>query len=109
MATKNLYSAIPHVDRMRNPKYKHKYSFDTIKCDMPVDVQSVDPATKAVSRTTQYKSIDKSSLKQFKVSDFCLENVIAVGATDLQPSMLIRDNLSASDNIGQQLFNLENK
>ena len=108
MATNKIYTAIQHADRMRNPKYKHKYSVDTVLCDMPVDVEQVDKSTKRVLRTTVYKTPDKSTLKKFKVSDFCLENIIAVGATDLQPSMLIRDNLSASDNIDAQLSNLEN-
>lgn len=109
MATKQTYTAISHTDRMRNPKYKHKYSVDSVLCAMPVDVEQVDKSTNRVVRTTVYKTPDKSALKKFKLSDFCLENIIAVGATDLQPSMLIRDNLSASDNIDAQLSNLENK
>ena len=108
MATNKLFTAISHCDRMKNPKYKHKYSVDTVLCDMPVDVEQVDKSSNRVVRTTVYKTPDKSALKSFKVSDFCLENIIAVGATDLQPSMLIRDNLSASDNIDAQLSNLEN-
>lgn len=108
MATKK-FLAISHVDRMRNPNYKHKYSVDTVLCTLPVDVEDVDKSTNRVVRRTIYKSPDKSALKQFKVSDFCMENIIAVGATDLQPSMLMRDNLSASDNIDAQLFNIENK
>ena len=108
MATNKSFTAIPYADRMKNPKYKHKYSVDTVLCDMPFDVEEVDKSTNRVVRTTVYKTPDKSALKSFKVSDFCLENIISVGATDLKPSMLMRDNLSASDNIDAQLLNLEN-
>lgn len=108
MATKSKFTAIPYTDRMKNHRYKHFYDVHSVPCDMPVDIQEVNQSDNRVLRKTEYRSVDKSVLSNFKVSDFCLENIIAVGATELNPSYLMRDGLSASDNIESQLNNLEN-
>lgn len=102
MASDKKIIALSHTDRLKNDKYRHKFKLDTkMPCHMPVEIQEV--VDNRVVTHTEYREVDTHANDKFKVTDFALENLIAVGATDLNPTSLIRDSLSASDNLISQL------
>lgn len=60
----------------------------SLQCCRKTIVQELDEGTQTLISVIKYKTIDRrEEMKPYKVSDFAISNLIAIGA-DLQPSVL---------------------
>ena len=107
MASKQ-FTAVSYEDRLRNEAHRMCIKkLEKLPCFLPVETQQTDG--ERVIYKTEYREVDLHALDKYKVTDFCLENLIAVGSTELNPMSLMRDPLSANDNIVNQMSNLKPK
>ena len=102
----NKFIAVSYEDRLHNEKHRMKIKkLDKLPCDLPVEIQQTDG--ERVIHKTEFHEFNPHAFEHFKVSDFCLENLIAVGSTELNPMSLMRDPLSANDNLVNQMSNIK--
>lgn len=98
------YKAISHVDRMHNPQHSVQcdiYLVDTFTYQNVEDVR-YGIVTKKLKKV---KSSVSDSLKKFRASDFCLQNLLSIGAP-LNPVHLNLDQHTAMSVAEEQLSNI---
>lgn len=103
---------ISHYERLHNPAYIHKCNYKVEKHVIHQRVQELDEQTQRVKTTVKYATREDDDLKQYKVSDFYLENLQLSGAIDnLKNLTLQRDSFSQSahlTNVANQIVNSSN-
>ena len=95
--------AIPHFARINSEEYRYKCAgnFDSYNNKRFVSSKVMDEKTGRVVSKSEFKNIDSyEELKMYKVSDFALENLTAVGA-DLRPTSIASSAFNVIDSIPQ--------
>ena len=101
--------AIPHVEAV----YDNSRRFKTCSCEhRDVNIlhstNVVDDETGRIKRLDKYVKLDtKENVKNLRVADFSLDNLIAVGA-DLKETSLSMGTLGHLDNAEKQLSKMSN-
>ena len=84
-------------ERMNNPSYIHKTTYKVKDHVINVTTQEIDETTHRVKHVSKYVTRENDDLKQYKVSDFYLDNLQLAGAVDnLKTLSLSRDSFSAA-------------
>lgn len=109
MATKYNHKPISHFEQMHNPALRRKVKISRIVRDVLSREQVVDESTGRVFYKSSYVVKDNSkTLSKFKVSDFALENLIAVDALKtMNPVHLSNGVFEAIDSLENSFSNIE--
>ena len=96
---------VPHIFSR-----KTQYTINSIGAARPIFIEKaiseVDKVTKVVTPILSFEKYNPYDNDDYRISDFSLENLIAVGKS-LNPTSLIGDTATSIDNIETQLSNLE--
>lgn len=92
-------------DRKRNTSYVSEKPVHINDRRLQVS-SSLNTKTNRMVKKTEFKTIDKSAIKKFKVSDFALENLLSVNA-DLKPCTLQGSRFENIRRIESSLDNLQ--
>lgn len=99
---------ISYYDRITNPIHKVVNKVVTLTCNIFVKDKVLDEKlNRIITRTTKTAYDAMSKLKKYKVSDFTLENLQSIGASDkLKRVSLHGDKFSSIDAISSKLDSL---
>lgn len=98
------YKSISYSDRMRNPKHKFCCVPQVMETYTYVSVEEVKD-NKVTKRLKKVISHTSDMLKKYRVNDFCLQNLLAIGAP-LNPAHLNLDQHTALTVAETQLENI---
>lgn len=100
---------IPLVERLSNPKYRYRFKPDKIEQYVYLKQPIVDDVTGRPAEDLVKTKVSNDKLKQFKISDFCIENLQLSGAIDTQTMVsLNRDPLTQIATLEQSAMNIVN-
>lgn len=90
------YKAISYHDRMNNPVHTPKITFVKREHFQFISEPCVNEDTGRIYHKSSKKLVENNRFAKFKVVDFCLENLEAIGALDkLKTASLSLDKHSA--------------
>ena len=79
---------ISHFDACYNDDYTPSYDVDKVNDRRMVHTEELDIATQRVIKRTEMQSINRvEEMKNYRCSDFCLENLLSCGV-ELKPCKL---------------------
>ena len=111
MANKYRYTSF--ADRKLNPAHKVKVKFEKMSLKVPVKKEEFNETLGKTIPVTTIQEIDNATkLSRFKVNDFALENLQAIGFDNLNPSSLSRSTLGQIDSVErtlQRMYNSNNE
>ena len=88
---------ISHFDACYNSDYTPSYDVDKINDKRMVHTEELDVSTQRVIKRTELQSIDRvEEMKNYRCSDFYLENLISCGV-DLKPCKLLGSSFTTLD------------
>lgn len=96
---------IRHHERMHDEQYRVRVPLTTKTYETKITSNEYDPNLKRVAPVEKTEVIDYVAQKRdYRVSDFMLENMIAVGAVaGLSPTTLSGDTMQSMRNMEKQL------
>ena len=104
-----MNKVISIIEQKSNPKTRYKFAPTLDEHKIFVQTQVIDEVTKRPTTKMVAKVNTNEKIKQFKISDFCVENLQISGAiNNLQHIALERDNfstLAALENAAQTIVN----
>lgn len=106
-----MYKAISFQERMESPNYRVNPTLLKFSDNKSyIEEKYLDESTGRILKRTIISNIDPSAhLDNFKVSDFCLENLISIGKVgDLMPMQYQPDVATNITNIEQTLSQIDN-
>lgn len=96
--SKVKYMSTSYIDRMSDESFRIK---EKVKCKPTFQLSKVseyDERLKRVVKRSKFVPVDHKKLSHFKVSDFSMSNLLAIGAP-LQPSPLMKHDVNSMDAI----------
>lgn len=105
----NKYRYTSYSDRKLNPAYKVKVKYEKMSLKVPVKKEQYNETLGKTIPVTDIQVMDNvKKLSRFKVNDFALENLQAIGFDNLNPSSLSRSTLGQIDSVERTLQRMSN-
>lgn len=105
------YIRLSYAERIMNPDIQPNHNVRSISLNIFSKIQCVHEKLKRVFYKTELKPLDnRSQLSKYRVSDFSIENLSAIGKLDsLTHVKLVGDKFSSIANMEKQLNSMSNK
>lgn len=105
------YTRLSYAERIMNPDIQPDHKVRSISMNILSKIQCVHEKLKRIFFKTELKPLDnKSQMSKYRVSDFSIENLSAIGKLDsLTPVKLAGDKFTAIANMEKQLSSMSKK
>lgn len=101
----NKYKCLSHIERMNDDRIKPDCSMKPFECYEFVNTQVINEKTGRVCSQIIKRLVEKNRYKAFKVSDFSMENLQAIGADkNLKTLSISPDSHSAITSVEKSII-----
>ena len=102
------YTRLSYAERIMNPNIQPKHEVRSISLQILSKIQCLNEKLKRIFYKTELKTLDnKSDMAKYRVSDFSIENLSAIGKLNsLKPVKMAGDKFASIANIEKQLSSL---